>query len=279
MKSKRRKSEEKRLRGGTPGIEVSLSLESSLDSLFGRIENIGTTYGTAGRGRYDLSAQVLETIARLSSLALQKKNRVAARWAVQMLATLSPQCINPLLDISLIGQDKLAKQWAGISLARIYTAIEKRNKKLSGENSAYRKTRAKIGKLRRDIVAPGPIGKIVQEELATGERYRDELLFYRRLFGRNWKLLIRNQSVIRTPIPREYWLTLKLEDFSVRSERDWFEKLIWPRIKKRKAELLPKWQQGAEGRHEAKTGSLYLKAFRSQCRNHLKAVAKLRRVR
>lgn len=217
----------------------------------------------------------MEAIDRLIDLALQKKDRVAAQWAAQALSVLFCRCSGPLLGIGEGEGEGRGKRRAGESLARVEVAIEKHRKTLERVNSAYRKTKAKIRKvrLRRDIVAPGLIGQIVQEELATGERYRGQLLFYRRLLGKNW------ESLIRTRIPREYWVTLELRDFSVTSAGDWFEKLIWPRIKKRQAELLPKLRRGAKLRDKARTGFLYLTDFQNQCRNHLKALAKLRRVR
>jgi hypothetical protein len=270
-KSKRKKKE-KRVKGGVSLAEISLSLRSCLDSLFGRIETIGASARSAARDH--LTGHLFETIDRLCNLAFQKKDTVAAWRAAQTLSALVCRCINPLIGIASVKQDTIGKRWAGESLARVYVAVEKHKKTLSRINSAYRETKAKIGKPRRDIVvAPRPIGQIVQEELAIGEHYRDELLFYRRVLGKNWK------SLIRTRIPREYWATLKLPDFSVRSEGDWFREWIWPRIKKRQAELLPKWQQDAKLRAKAKTEFLHLNEFQKQCRNHLKALAKLRAVR
>jgi hypothetical protein len=272
-KSKRkRKIKEKRVAGGVPLAEISLSLRSCLDSLFGRIETIGASARSAARDH--LTGHLYETIDRLCNLAFQKKDTVAASRAAQTLSALVYRCINPLIGIASVEQDTIGKLRAGESLARVYVAVKKHTKMLSRINSAYREKSAKLRKLlRRNIVAPSLIGQIVQEELATGERYRDELLFYRRLIGKNW------ESLIRTRIPYEARVALKLPAFSVKSEGDWFKKWIWPRIKKRQAELLPKLRQGAEGRAEAKAGLLYLKGFQNQFRNHLKALAKLREVR
>jgi hypothetical protein len=281
-KSKRkRKKKAKRVAGGFPLAEISLSLRSNLDSLFGLMETIGASARSAAWDH--LTGHLFETIDRLCALALQKKDTVAAWRAAQALSVLVCRCIHPLIGIGSAKGGTIGKRWAGESLARVWVAIEKHTKTLSRVNTEYRKTKAKIGKLRRDIVAPSAIGQIVQEELAIGERYRHELLYYRRLLGKNRKsfrtqIVKPRQVEMYYKIPREYRRTLlKLPDFSVRSEGDWFREWIWPRIKKREAELLPKWQQGAKLRDEAKTG-LYLKAFYSQCRNHLKALAKLRRV-
>jgi hypothetical protein len=269
---RKRKIKEKRVAGGVPLAEISLSLRSSLDSLLGRIETIGASARSAARDH--LTGHLYETIDRLCNLAFQKKDTVAAWRAAQTLSALVYRCINPLISIASVEQDTIGKRWAGESLARVYVAVKKHTKTLSRVNSAYREKSAKLQNLlRRNIVAPSLIGQIVQEELASGERYRDELLFYRRLFGKNWG------SLIRTRTPRESRVTLKLPAFSVKSEGDWFRKWVWPRIKKRQAELLPKLRQGAKGRAEAKAGLLYLKGFQNQFRNHLKALAKLRGVR
>jgi hypothetical protein len=283
---RKRKKKEKRATGGVPLVEISLSLRSYLDLLFFRIENIGATSTSARRAaRDDLAVHLSETIDRLCNLTFQKKNTVAARWAAQTLSAFVCRCINPLIvAASSVKQDRIGKRWAGESLARVHVAVEKHTKTLSRVNSAYRKTRTKIRKLRRDIVAPGLIGQIVQEELAIGERYRNELLFYRRLLGKNRKsfrtqIVKPKQVEMYYKIPREYRRTLKLAAFSVRSEGDWFREWIWPRIKKRQAELLPKLQQDAKLRDKARTGFLYLTDFQNQCRNHLRALAKLRRVR
>jgi hypothetical protein len=268
---RKRKIKGKRVPGGVPLGEISLLLHSCLDSLFGKIETIGALGRSAARDH--LTGHLYETVDRLCNLAFQKKDTVVAWRAAQTLSALVSRCINPLIGIASVKQDTIGKRWAGESLARAWVAVEKHKKTLSRVNSAYRKTRAKLGKLRRDIVTPALIGQTVQEELATGERYRGELLFWRRLLGKNWR------SLIPTEIPHESWVTLKLPDFSVKSEGDWFTNWIWPRIKKREAELLPKLRQGAKGRAEAKVGLLYLKGFRNQFRNHLKALAKQRGVR
>jgi len=268
--------------GGFPLAEISLSLRSCLDSLFGSIETIGASARSAARDH--LTGHLFETIDRLCNLAFQKKDNVAAWRAAQTLSVLVCRCINPLIGVASAKGDTIGKRWAGESLARVNDAVEKHEKTLSSVNSAYRDTKAKK-KPRRDIVDPGLIGQIVQEELATGEYYRDELLFYRRVLGKNRKSftqtrIIRPKQVERYwKIPREYRRTLKLPNFSVRSVEDWFREWIWPRIKKRQAELLPKLQQEAKLRAKAKAGFVYLKDFQNQCRNHLKALAKLRGVR
>ena len=122
-------------------------------------------------------------IDRLCHLAFQKKNTVAARWAAQTLSALVCQCTNPLIRIASVKRDTIGKpkrrciirqrktkrqhslrmrspkEWAGESLARVYGTVQKHTKTLSAVNSAYRKARAKIGKIRRDIVTPARSGE------------------------------------------------------------------------------------------------------------------------
>jgi hypothetical protein len=225
--SGKRKIKEKRVAGGVPLAEISLSLRSCLDSLFDRIETIGASARSTARDH--LTGHLYETIDRLCNLAFQKKDTVAAWRATQTLSALVSRCINPLIGIASVEQDTIGKRWAGESLARVWIAVEKHTETLNKVNSAYRKTKAKMGKHRRDIVAaPRPIGQIVQKELATAERYRHELLFYRRL-----RLLGKNQNLlIKTQIPGEYRLTLKLPDFSEKSWPEWWE-FLWPIIRKK----------------------------------------------
>jgi hypothetical protein len=221
-KRKRKKFKEKRVAAGVPLGEIRLSLRTCLDSLFRVMETIGA--GPRSAARDHLTGHLFETIDRLCDLAFQKKDTVAAWRAAQTLSALVYRCINPLIAIASAKQDTIGKRWAGESLARINDAVEKHEKTLSRVNSAYRETKVQK-KPRRDIVVPGPIGQIVQKELATAEYYRDELPFYRRLLGKNWK------SLIPTPIPDEYWLTLQLPDFTEESEPQWWE-FLWPLIKK-----------------------------------------------
>jgi hypothetical protein len=273
MSGKRnRKKKDKRVAGGVPFGEISLSLRSNLDLLFARIENIGAIGTGARRAAWDhLSGHLFETIDHLSVLAVQKKDSVAAQRAAQTLSILVCRCINPLIGIGSAKQDTIGKRCAGESLARVDDAVEKHRKTLSRVNSAYRETKAEIRKLkrRRDIVAaPGPIGKIVQKELATAELYRGKLLFYRRLLGENWEWLV------RTWIPSEYWVALKLPDFTEESEPQWW-KFLWPLIKKNNPGLLVELREGkfpTRGIRRHARWSSYRKEFRS----HLRTLARLR---
>jgi hypothetical protein len=279
--SGKRKKKEKRVAGGVPLGDISLSLRSNLDSLFGWIETIGA--GARSAARDHLSGHLLETIDRLCDLAAQKKDRVAGQRAAQALSVLVYRCINPLIGIGSAKQVTGGQLLAGESLMRVRVVIEKHNERLRRVNSAYRETEAKIRKLklRRDIVAdPGVIGQIVQKELATAERYRDELLFYRRL-----RLLAKNRkSLIRTRISSEYWPAMKLPEFSVKSEPQWWE-FLWPLLKKNNPDLLEKLRGDAKRKEvvwthldgssnrQVKSRKLFWKDFQKQFRNHLKALA------
>jgi hypothetical protein len=279
--SAKRKNKEKRVPGGVPFAEISLSLRSCLDSLFGRIETIGASARSAARDH--LTGHLFEAIDRLCNLAFQKKDTVAAQWAAQALSVLAYRCINPVIGIGSVEQDTIGKRWAGESLARVDDAVEKHRKTLSRVNSTYRETKAKIRKLklRRDIVAaPGPIGQIVQKELATAEYYRGALLSYRRLLGKNRKsfrtqIVKPKQVEMYYKIPREYRRTLKLPDFTEKSEPQWWE-FLWPLIKKNNPDLLVELREGkfpTRGiRHHARWSS-----YRKEFRSHLRTLARLRK--
>jgi len=279
-KRKRKTPEGKRVLGGVPLAEISLSLRSNLDSLFGLIETIGASARSAARDH--LTGHLFETIDRLCNLAFQKKDSVAAQRAAQTLSVLVSRCINPLLGIGSAKGNTIGKRWAGKSLAHVEVAIEKHRKTLGRVNSAYRKTEAKIRKLklRRDIVAaPGPIGQIVQKELATAEYYRDALLFYRRLLGKNRKsfrtqIVKPKQVEMYYKIPRKYRRTLKLPDFSVRSEPQWWE-FLWPFIRKKiDVSKMPKLKKRDDEHGGIKQRIRYVSDLQKACRDHLRSLAR-----
>src|SRR5207249_4294471 len=130
-----------------------------------------------------------------------------------------------------------------------------------------------LNKQRKDVIfAQDIIGKTVQEEVARAEQYWRKLRLCR-LAGNKWRYMARRSSV-----PKNYWVTLKLPLFSVKTAPEWFEKIIWPQITRRGHELLPKLRarSGRAQQSGVKPGKVYLKDYYSQFRNRLFAVARLR---
>lgn len=147
-------------------------------------------------------------------------------------------------------------------------------------------------KQRKDVVAAtGLIQKTVREELETAGKYRADLLVLQKLYGNDWRHWTVRQSgskisvpwAGRQSVPKQYWVTLKLEPFSIKTASEWFKVIIWPQIKGRSRELLPKLQARSERMQrvdasDRKSGvkprRLYLTDFYSEFLNSLRSLAR-----
>jgi len=80
------------------------------------------------------------------------------------------------------------------------------------------------------------------------------------------------QVATKQKIPREYWPTMELPEFSVKFELQWW-KFLWPLIQKNsdKQQLLELAQ-----RKYRSARTRYFADFEKTARDHLKALAKLR---
>ena len=272
--SRRRKYKKSRRAGGEPFGEKSLLLRRIVEELFEKMEVIGAS-GTRGRraARENISGHVFGVLDRVSALAMQKKDRVVAQWAVQLLSLLVDRCMGNFFRLGTSEVEGQGKERAGDVLARVEMALEKHRRKLERVNSAYVETKAQIQKLKRraDVVAdPKVIGRIVQKELATAELYRDALRFYRRL-----RLLGKDRTLrVRSEVPRKYWETLELEDLCEKSEPQWWA-FLWPVIKRNNPDFLAKSRSGefsSRGVREKACWSRYGPEFR----RHLQSLARAR---
>jgi hypothetical protein len=177
-----------------------------------------------------------------------------------------------LLRLALGRKESKTKQWAGMMLASIGVSVWKHHDKLSKTNATYRKEKAKVGKLRVDMLFPTRIGKAVRRGLKTAERYRRTLLVLRAVLRRvsagsedHWKRIAK-----RKRIPERYFAAVDLPEFSVKSEPEWW-KFLWPLIKKH----LPKdsWYQRPPGYQPRKR---YSSDFQKAAREHLQSLLRLR---
>jgi hypothetical protein len=268
------KSTKREGRGRMPGGST-LAPSKFLDSAFSMVESLTSSSTTARRKmRLDLQWHFCEIVALLNQLASQKKNTLAARWATMQLCELALTCTDHLREIA-IRDERQAEQrrCAGGVLGWIYVGLEKHDALLAVKNSAYRRRRRTLRKQRKDvIVARDIIGKTIQEELARAEQYRAHLRVIQKLVRNEW------QDWARKCVPKEYWVTLKLPPFSVKAVPEWFEKIIWPQIKRRGRKLLRKLQGRSRRAQQfgVKAGKVYLKDYYSQFRNRLLALARLR---
>jgi hypothetical protein len=160
-------------------------------------------------------------------------NSKAARVARSLLDEFLGSAVCYLLGIALRKRDSIAKQWAAQFLEKLKVSLEKHHEKLSA-NPVSRETHAKLRKLRSDVLFPkSPIAQAVQRELKKAECHRRSLLLFRgvlktRPLGIQWWKKVAQ----RNGISQEYFVTVKLPEFSMKSEPEWW-KFLWPRIQKK----------------------------------------------
>lgn len=146
-----------------------------------------------------------------------------------------------------------AKRWAHELLAIIFVSIGKhagkvRTKKpygfLMGTNSAFRKGKKKLGRLRTNVLFAVRVAAITRRELRRAQRYHKSLLLlkagcvskaeqkHREALGvesSTWE-----QAAKRQKIPEAYWFFADLPEFSAKKKafKQWKEAL-WPFIEKK----------------------------------------------
>ena len=154
----------------------------------------------------------VRTIKRKISRKVTQTNR-------EQLALFLYNCIARLHHLALADPETPAKIWAGKTLGCVFGWLKKHDKKLSSVNAYYGEAKSKI---RKELKSPSLIRQIVLEELQKADRV--------------WSRLQMNPTL---EIPDEYRPLLKLPSFP-EAEEAWFKEILWPEIKKRKEELLPK---------------------------------------
>ena len=203
----------------------------------------------------------------------------AARSAMEALESPFLRFTSTLLGIARAGKDKTSKQWAGRLLASIGCSIQKHDPKLSNANKAYRLEKKNIGKLRIDVLFPKGIGIVVRRELKKTERLRGLLLMNPTTCDKHWREVVKGQR-----IPKSYWPTMKLPEFSVKSEPQWW-KFLWPLIKKNNPDLLETLRKRSSrnsvtydrpGKWSVKSVKTSWKDYRNEFRNHFRTLARLR---
>ena len=182
----------------------------------------------------------VRTIKRKISRKVTQTNR-------EQLALFLYNCIARLHHLALADPETPAKIWAGKTLGCVFGWLKKHDKKLSSVNAYYGEAKSKI---RKELKSPSLIRQIVLEELQKADRV--------------WSRLQMNPTL---EIPDEYRPLLKLPSFP-EAEEAWFKEILWPEIKKRKEELLPKLR--AASPHRVKS----LKDCYSQFRDVSQSIAR-----
>ena len=251
--------------GGIALAEISLSLCSGVEELFEKLESRGAKGRIAAAEH--LSGHLIGVLDRVCELALQESS--AAQWAAQFLSVLSYRYINLLIEIGCAVGEGIGKDYAGRNLARVEMALEKHAERLR-INSAYRETKERLGKVRRDMIAPGVIGRKVQVELVRAECCREMLLFHRRLPG------VDGERPVPAWIAREFLASEGLPAFSRKSEPQWWL-FLWPLLKKRidVRQMRPLKQR--DHKHGGiKDRKRYLADLQKAARDHLRSLSHLR---
>jgi hypothetical protein len=195
----------------------------------------------------------------------------AARSAREALEGLFLEFTSTVLGLAKAGKDKTTKQWGGKLLASIGGSIQKHDQKLSNANKAYRLEQKKFGNLRVDVLFPKGIGIVVQRELKKAERLRRRLLVIQKTCGRPWREVVKRQR-----IPESYLPTMKLPEFSVKSEPQWWE-FLWPFIgKKIDVSKMPKLKKHDDEHGGIKERIRYVSDSQTACRDHLQSLARQR---
>ena len=236
----------------------SLAASQFVATAFADIEHIASKgTGVRLKSRWDLQSQLADIISGLFRLASQKKNRAAASWATEELVAITVSCTNRLREIATKDQPNTSeRESAGVGLAWVYASLAKYDSELTKRNPAYRKRKSALTKQRKDVVAAtGLIATVVRDELTKACKYREDLLLLRSL-GDTTSWQVKPDEIddeakpkqIDKPrpwapplsVPKEYEVTLELEPLSVKTAPKWFKRIIWPHVKRRSRQLLPR---------------------------------------
>ena len=268
---------------------VSLVASDFFDAAFSKIEQL-TTSSTRARWkmRWDLQSHLASIISRLLKIASQKKNRLAGRWATKQLALIAASSVDCLREIATKDRsDPKRRDIAGLGLAPVHVGLLKYDPVLTKKNSAYRKKKSALTKQRKDVVAATAlIPRVLRDELMKAWRYRAELLVLRSLEVETNQRILPEEAFPKKPeeaaeeaqpeemvnnarpwvpplsVPEEYQVTLELEPFSVKTASKWFQVIIWPQIKRRSRELLPKLRARSKRMKLVDAGNLKSKVIR-----------------
>jgi hypothetical protein len=201
----------------------------------------------------------------------------AAREARAELQTFLLNSLGQSLRLALDEKDSIAKEWACKLLAGVFVSIGKRVGKVRikepygklMEIKAFLDEKKRIGKLRTDVLFPGMVRAITQRELKKAGHFRKRLLLLSNIKPARaaWRAAAKRQN-----IPELYWPTVKLREFSVKYEPEWW-KFLWPliQIHSDKQELLELAERKYRSARTRRFGDLQKTA-----RDHLKALARLR---
>jgi hypothetical protein len=220
---------------------------------------------------------------------VEARDKKAAREARAELQTFLLNSLGQSLRLVPGEKDSIPSEWACKLLADVFVSIGKhvgkvRIKKPYGklmEIKAFRDEKKRIGKVRTDLLFPGMVRAITQRELKKAGRFRKHLLLLSAIDNRNIPETERQrlgllkdweEAAKKKGIPEAYWPTVKLPEFSVKYEPQWW-KFLWPLIQKNsdKQELLKlafRKFRGARPR--------YFADLQKTARDHLKALARLR---
>jgi hypothetical protein len=255
MNKKKRISGKNKRRGRVPGFYVAHP-------------GYGATYWSQ---RLFVDRWFLEQLRRVGGEDIE-----AASGARKALTDLFLMFGWALLQLATGKKESITKEWAGGLLGAIGGSVLKSDKKLRETNAGYRREKAKQKKLRPQVLFPGKVTRIAQQEFFRAEQARALLRLNRKQRDslREWYAL--SFSRRRLPrIPRQYLPFGKLPKFSMESFELWW-KLLWPLIQKALARLKMtalKIRDYEEFAGKKKDRKRYASDMQTECCDHLKLLA------
>lgn len=210
-----------------------------------------------------------------------KKSALGARNA---LRTLWLYGLGELTMLALDNKRK-AEKWAGRLLAITEYWTESDHEMLCKANEAYRQEQSELRKIkfqRSDVWFPtskaAPLYKAIHREHWHIMFYRGELVLPKA------QLHVQGLPSARRPVPEQYQPFMKLRPLSPKTLPEW-EPKIWALVTKKypdvfehlRASARRNRKQGGDGKIKWKGIESYIptiKEFRSQFRNHLRAIAR-----
>jgi hypothetical protein len=203
------------------------------------------------------------------------------------LQSLLLNTIGQVLRVARGSKDGVAKKWAGELLAIIGVSTDKHDKydKKLKANAAYAEMKKKLnGKSLTSALFPTYVCGIAQQELEKAMTYRKRLLL-----RKGWPPAL---TAEKRKIPKAYWLTMNLPEFSMQTEPQWWEFLCpligkkvdlskMPPLKRREYNT-ERWSYSSRtGKVEVREGekkirTRYRSDIETTAHDHLKLLARLR---
>jgi hypothetical protein len=227
MTSKRKRTGRRRKSRSVEGVPT-INVDTVLDWIGDDSTEVEYHYPTVelgdflARAEFDLLKRLKPHISELlKPRKVEKKipSAVTEQYRLQ-LAIFLYDCVVRLCGLALDKQDTRAKEWAGKTLGSFVGWPKNRDANLTNGNRWYGQAKSEAAKF-KELKLPSLIRQIVVKEMEPALHY--------------WFVLQVNPNA---DVPEEYKPLGELKSYPEVEEK-WFKEWLWPRIKKRKDEILP----------------------------------------